>query len=103
MRRAFAEAGIQVPFFRTVESPDELENCELAFPLIVKPIDRSGSRAITKVWDQDQLKMAVCSAMEQSFEKKAIVESYIEGKEYSMESISCQGCLLYTSDAADEG
>ncbi|MCI6997410.1 MAG: ATP-grasp domain-containing protein, partial [Eubacterium sp.] len=99
MRRAFAEAGIPVPFFRTVESSEELENCELAFPLIVKPTDRSGSRAITKVWDREQLKMAVCRAMEQSFERKAIVECYIEGKEYSMESISCQGehhCLAIT-------
>lgn len=99
MRKAFEEAGIPVPFFQTIENPDELNNCQLSFPLIVKPTDRSGSRAITKVWNRDQLRKAVCCAMEQSFEHKAIVESYIEGKEYSMESISCQGkhhCLAIT-------
>lgn len=99
MRRAFAKAGIPVPFFRKVSCFGDLENQELPFPLIVKPTDRSGSRAITKVENRRQLEEAIDLAVEQSFEKRAIVEGYLAGSEYSMESISYEGthtCLAIT-------
>jgi 1-aminocyclopropane-1-carboxylate deaminase/D-cysteine desulfhydrase-like pyridoxal-dependent ACC family enzyme/biotin carboxylase len=103
MRKAFCEARVSVPFFRVVDRPDalnkELEKKEITFPVIVKPTDRSGSRAITKVEAEEELAFAIEKALEQSFEKKAIVEGYITGSEYSMESISYQGkhtCLAIT-------
>lgn len=90
MREAFANAGIYTPKFYKV---DRLEPYlfGLRLPIIVKPTDRSGSRAITKVTDFKDLEEAVKNAVEQSFEKKAIVEEYIEGDEYSYETISYQG------------
>ena len=92
MRCAFAENGVATPFFKAVSSIKELENCnKLNFPLIVKPTDRSGSRGITKVESSDDLETAINAATEQSFEKKAIVEEYIEGPEYSCECISFKG------------
>lgn len=97
MRRAFREAGIPVPWFRSV-SPGE-EVYPERYPVIVKPTDRSGSRAITKVFSGEELDGAIRNAAEQSFEKKAIVEEYIEGSEYSVETISFQGkhtCLAIT-------
>lgn len=69
------------------------------FPVIVKPTDRSGSRAITKVYTQEDLERAITQAAEQSFENRAIVEEYIEGAEYSVETISYKGehtCLAVT-------
>lgn len=99
MRRAFKTAGIPVPFFRTVESADDVDRDSLEYPVIVKPTDRSGSRAITRVTGPEQLKEAIESALLQSFEKKAMVEGYIQGNEYSMESISYRGehtCLAIT-------
>ena len=59
--------------------------------LIVKPTDRSGSRGITKVESADMLDEAIKASVEQSFEKKAIVEDYITGPEYSCECISFEG------------
>lgn len=98
MRAAFKEAGIPVPFFRVVgENSAKVNPPE--YPVIVKPTDRSGSRAITKVTEPEQLMKAIQAAIEQSFEKKAIVEGYLEGREYSMETISYQGkhtCLAIT-------
>lgn len=90
MREAFVRAGIPTPKFYKV---DKMEAClcGLKLPIIVKPTDRSGSRAITKITDFRELKEAIKNAVEQSFEKKAIVEEYIEGDEYSYETISYRG------------
>lgn len=97
MRQAFREAGISVPGFWRVSEGEAVhpEN----YPVIVKPTDRSGSRAITKVTCPEELPDAVQKAIAQSFEKKAIVEEYISGAEYSVETISFQGnhtCLAVT-------
>ena len=97
MRSAFQKAGIPVPYFACVGEGESVEPEH--FPVIVKPTDRSGSRAITKVTDPSELPAAIEAAITQSFEKKAIVEEYISGAEYSVETISYQGkhtCLAIT-------
>ncbi len=98
MRKCFLEAGIPTPrFAKTDTVNDEVNAMEL--PLIVKPTDRSGSRSITKVYEARELQPAIDRAVKDSFEKMAIVEEYIEGEEYSLESISYQGkhhCLAVT-------
>lgn len=90
MREAFTRAGIATPKFYRVDRM-EAYLYGLRLPVIVKPTDRSGSRAITKVTDFKYLSVAIKRAVDQSFEKEAIVEEYIEGEEYSYESISCKG------------
>lgn len=89
MRDAFAKAGIWTPFFVAVGEGEELK--VPSYPVIVKPTDRSGSRGITRVECEEELYPAILRAIGQSFEKKAIVEEYIEGAEYSVETISYQG------------
>lgn len=89
MREAFARAGIWTPFFATAGADQEIK--VPSWPVIVKPTDRSGSRGITRVECEEELKPAIERAIEQSFEKRAIVEEYIEGAEYSVETISYQG------------
>ena len=94
MRKVLKEAGIRTPQFLKIHSAQELAGIDLTmftFPIIVKPTDRSGSRAITKLTSQNGLLEAVQDAMDQSFEHAAIVEEFLEGKEYSCESISFQG------------
>lgn len=92
MRKAFEKAGVPVPQFREVDldaSLDELSDFTL--PVIVKPTDRSGSRGITKVEHWGAFPEAVKFSIENSFEKKAIVEEYLEGEEFSCECISYEG------------
>lgn len=99
MREAFHKAGIPTPFFRVVGKQEETGDLPCSYPVIVKPTDRSGSRAITKVFSPEELSEAVLRAADQSFEKKAIVEGYLSGAEYSVETISFQGnhhCLAIT-------
>lgn len=97
MRQAFQRAGVPVPYFRLVSEGEKIS--PETYPVIVKPTDRSGSRAITRVERPEELEAAVRGAVSQSFEKKAIVEEYIQGAEYSVETISFRGrhtCLAIT-------
>lgn len=91
MRKAFKNAGVAVPQFVEVDENTKLDEFEFKYPVIVKPTDRSGSRAITKVLKSSELKKAVKEATSVSFEKKAIIEEYIDGNEYSAECISYKG------------
>ena len=93
MREAFSEHGIPTPGFVSVcEGDDYVKTvASMQFPMIVKPTDRSGSRGIMRVERFDEIAPAVREAVRNSFEKKAIIEEYIEGNEYSCECISYQG------------
>lgn len=91
MRKAFESHGDPSPKSILVESASELSNVSLHYPIIVKPTDRSGSRGITKLTDSSELENAISIAKEYSFEKKALVEEFAEGQEYSVECISRHG------------
>lgn len=91
MRQRFAQMGDPSPQSVRVTPETKLEAIDLAYPLIVKPVDRSGSRGVTKITRSDQLAGAVERAMAQGFEKAAVVEAFAEGIEYSVESLSWQG------------
>ena len=91
MRQRFAQMGDPSPRSVRVTPETKLDAIDLAYPLIVKPVDRSGSRGVTKITRPDQLAGAVERAMAQGFEKAAVVEAFAEGIEYSVESLSWQG------------
>ena len=93
MRCAFEEGGDPSPRSVRVEAGSDLAKATegLAYPLIVKPTDRSGSRAITRLESPEGLAEAVQAAVAVSFEKKAVIEEYAEGTEYSVECASQKG------------
>lgn len=91
MRKAFEDGGDPSPKSILVSSVKDLDGISFEYPIIVKPIDRSGSRGITKLENADGLAEAIENAKEQGFEKKALVEEYVTGDEYSVEYISYHG------------
>lgn len=104
MRSAFKKAGIDTPSFARVNNDNFREQIMgMELPVIVKPTDRSGSRSITKIEGTGilnaetdeaiwlQIKSAVASAVNDSFEDAGIIEEYIEGNEYSFEGVSQNG------------
>lgn len=106
MRLAFEENGDPSPLSVLVDENTDIESLHLRYPVIVKPTDRSGSRGITKVESGKDLASALSLAFENGFEKKALIEEYIEGDEYSVECISFNGehhflalTLKYTTGA----
>lgn len=92
MRKCFKEHGVPVPSFLPVDKNMDITPAySFKYPCIVKPTDRSGSRSINKINNKDELKAAVESAIASSFEKRAIIEEFIDGDEYSCECISYKG------------
>ena len=91
MRQAFRLNADPSPRCIEVNKETDVASLDVHFPAIVKPTDRSGSRGVCRVETAAKLREAVGQAFEESFEKKALIEEYITGKEYSVEYISFQG------------
>lgn len=91
MRKCFEENGDPSPKSIRVKDVSELQGVELSYPLIVKPVDRSGSRGITKLEGPEGLDEAIERAKAQGFEKYALVEEFATGQEYSVEFVSWKG------------
>ncbi|MGI0107077.1 ATP-grasp domain-containing protein [Salinimicrobium sp. WS361] len=105
MRGCFHNEDVSSPKFLIVEKHEEKFLEELDFPVIVKPVDRSGSRGINKVYNPEMLESAVNMALEESLSSTAIIEEYIVGDEVSVESISWQGehYILAVTDKVTTG
>ena len=95
MRETLSAAGINNPKYCLVENSLSAKNKEIIetfnFPLIVKPIDLSSSRGVMKIDSMADLDKSVDYALDWSKIKKVIVEEFVEGQEYSGESIAYQG------------
>lgn len=99
MRQCFTAAGIPNPLYKMVKIIAELDEIEMSFPCIVKPVDSGGSQGVTKVNDVEELHNAFKRAMEYSKNGGVIVEQFIDGREFSVEYISHNGthyCLQIT-------
>lgn len=91
MRQCFMEHNVPSPKFCLSEGQiPEIFN-SFSFPVIVKPTDRSGSRGVEKVLKREDLQEAIDRACKESFQKKSVIEEFVEGREISVESISFKG------------
>lgn len=57
---------------------------KIRFPVMVKPVDSSGSKGINKIYSADQLEFAYNDAMKYSRCKKILIEEFIEKKGYQV-------------------
>lgn len=90
-RQALEKAGIPVPKYYLIESEADLEKVQCRFPVIVKPVDSGGSQGICKVEKPGDLLKSYKYAVVYSRTLKAIVEEFVDGREFSVEYISHQG------------
>ena len=86
-REFFKENGIRTPFFKLISDPAELNNIS-NFPVIIKPIDSSASRGVKKVHNTEELIKYFDKAVSYSKQLKVIVEDFIEGREFSVETFT---------------
>jgi len=94
MRKALCEKGCCCPKFTVANLAGLANGIDLAgfaFPLIVKPTDRSGSRGVTRVDAAADIPEAVECAVSHSFEKRAMIEEFMSGEEFSVECMSWNG------------
>ena len=62
----------------------DLGDPDICYPVLVKPVDGSGSRGITICNDFDELQMAVKAAEVSSKRGKYIIERYMDGREVTV-------------------
>lgn len=91
MRQCFMEHCIPSPNFCESNGTVPETVRSFLFPVIVKPTDRSGSRGVEKVENVSGVSKALERACSESFQKKAIIEEFVDGREISVESISFAG------------
>ena len=88
---ALRDAGIRVPDGRAVIMWEELLEAAEAFgyPLILKPIDSSGSRGVVTVSEEAELNKAYMKALH--FSMTVLVEKVIEGKHIDVNGLFIDG------------
>ncbi|MDA9859526.1 ATP-grasp domain-containing protein [Rubripirellula sp.] len=93
MRNALLAAGLKSPKYVAVSSIDTPHVCatHLTYPLIIKPVDRSGSLGVTKITQPSELPTAVENALKVSLAGEAIIEEFVNGTEVSVETVSWAG------------
>lgn len=71
--------------------------CQFRQPVMVKPVDSSGSKGVTKISGIDELKTACEYAMTFSRAKRIIIEEYVEKKGYQIagDGFSWNGELVF--------
>lgn len=106
MRECFKKYGDPSPKSELVSDFDSIDPNKYDYPVIVKPLDRSGSRGIYKIDRPQDLIEACKKSAQEGFIKSVLIEEFATGQEYSVEFISYHGkhhflavTLKYTTGA----
>lgn len=89
MKQRFVDGGVPCAKGCLVKSVSEVEHFEL--PVIIKPRDNSGSRGVKLCRNKEELEGSMSEAFEVSKLDTVLVEEFIEGLEYSIESLHHDG------------
>ena len=78
-----------------IDSVDDIADIlpKIKFPVMMKPVDGSGSRGASKVEKTEDFVKAAEFAMNGSITHRAVAEPFIEGKEYGVESFVDNGVI----------
>lgn len=89
MKQRFIEGGVPCAQGRLIHSAEEAK--DLYFPVICKPRDNSGSRGVKLCRDLQELQQCIDEALQYSKLDTVLVEEFIEGCEFSIESLHYDG------------
>ncbi len=88
MRECWQAAGLAIPDFRVVTSPEEAQQAavELRFPLVMKPTDSGGGgRGVSIVRDMSEVMWAYEFARPFLRNGRSIIERFLDGIEMTIE------------------
>lgn len=89
MKQRFIEGGVPCAQGRLIHNAAEVK--DLFFPVICKPRDNSGSRGVKLCRDVNELQECIDEALDNSKLDTVLVEEFIEGREFSIESLHYEG------------
>ena len=81
---------IKTPIFKLIEHISELKDVNF-FPLVIKPVDSSASMGVKLVKSFDELELQYLKSKEYSKKGHVIVEEFLDGREFSVETITQKG------------
>lgn len=93
MRAALRAAGVPCPEFVAYDGTGDAAGAARALrpPLVVKPVDSMGSRAVRRVDAADELPAACGAAIAVSRTGRCVIEEYMDGPELSLDAVVCHG------------
>ena len=93
MKNRFSRSGINTAKYFAQITPDDLEQIpkDVRYPMIVKPAQSSAGRGVKLVKNFEELSIQVSVAKQISKNGFALVEEFIEGEQYSVETVSTNG------------
>ena len=93
MKTRFREAGIPIPGFAAVSTPQELARIavERDAELVIKPADSRGSRGVQRIARVRDMNAAFALAQSHSPTYRVMVEQYLSGPQVSTESVIVNG------------
>lgn len=89
MKQRFMEGGVPCAKGRLIRHAEEAK--DLCFPVICKPRDNSGSRGVKLCRDVNELQECIDEALDNSKLDTVLVEEFIEGREFSIETLHYKG------------
>ena len=102
MRKCFEAASVGSPKFMEVGAENgNIHNLTIPFdfPVVVKPVDNMGARGCRICRNNGELNEAVKTAVGFSRTGRAVVEEYMDGPEFSLDSLLYEGKLIITGFA----
>ena len=106
-RKFLAEHGFCTPkakgYGSIADAEDELKSGLFSFPVIVKPVDSSGSKGVSLINSIDDVKEKLEYAMSFSRSKRIIIEEWVEkyGYQIAGDGLSIDGKLVFRYFAND--
>lgn len=91
MKQRFRQHGIPCAAGIEISDGKDLDNISWDYPVIVKPRDNSGSRGVVFCKDRRKAENILAETFEYTHRDTILVEEYIDGQEYSVESLHYHG------------
>jgi biotin carboxylase len=102
MKKRLQAEGVPIPRFADVSDKSVLlkQAIEIGFPLIIKPVDSRGARGVQLIEIASELDSAWELAAKESPTSRVMLEEYLEGPQFSTETLVDRG-RYYTLGFAD--
>ena len=103
MKTCYEKAGVRTARFRKVSFEENVQDAikDLAYPLIFKTVDSSGSRGITKVTTPADIPAAIEAARQVTRKNYYLVEEFLEGSEFGAQAFIYDGELKFVLPHGD--
>lgn len=91
MKALFKKGGVTTSDYMLYRTQDELAQCALNFPVVVKPVDAYSSKGVKKAENREELLVYGMDALKFSRSGQGIVEGYCPGVEIQVDCVAIDG------------